>query len=62
MITIYAYELSWIVLASAHFGNNGLTGRLARYADTDGVKDFYRPHAWRWRDWVIVYQSGSTVR
>ena len=27
---------------------------LARYADTDGYeKDFYRPHAWRWRDWVI---------
>ncbi|MCI0745892.1 MAG: PSD1 and planctomycete cytochrome C domain-containing protein [Verrucomicrobia subdivision 3 bacterium] len=27
---------------------------LARYADTDGYeKDFYRPHAWRWRNWVI---------
>lgn len=27
---------------------------LARYADSDGYeKDLYRPHAWRWRDWVI---------
>ncbi len=27
---------------------------LARYADSDGYeKDMVRPHAWRWRDWVI---------
>ncbi|HYE30141.1 MAG TPA: PSD1 and planctomycete cytochrome C domain-containing protein [Methylomirabilota bacterium] len=43
-------------LESPHFGEQW--GRhwldLARYADTDGYeKDFYRPHAWRWRDWVI---------
>ena len=27
---------------------------LARYADSDGYeKDLLRPHAWRWRQWVI---------
>ena len=27
---------------------------LARYADTDGyTQDLARPHAWRWRNWVI---------
>ncbi len=27
---------------------------LAHYADTDGYTiDYDRPHAWRWRDWVI---------
>ena len=44
------------LLASAHFGERW--GRhwldLARYADSDGYeKDTGRPHAWRYRDWVI---------
>ena len=27
---------------------------LARYADSDGYEeDRIRPHAWRWRHWVI---------
>lgn len=45
------------LLASPHFGERW--GRqwldLARYADSDGFeKDLPRPHAWRWRDWVIT--------
>ncbi len=45
------------LLASPHFGERW--GRhwldLARYADSDGYeKDGYRPHAWRYRDWVIA--------
>ena len=43
-------------LASPHFGEQWARHwlDLARYADSDGYeKDFYRPHAWRWRDWVI---------
>lgn len=44
------------LLASPHYGERW--GRhwldLARYADSDGYeKDSQRPHAWRWRDWVI---------
>ncbi|MBC8116680.1 MAG: PSD1 domain-containing protein, partial [Candidatus Saccharimonas sp.] len=44
------------LLASPHFGERW--GRhwldLARYADSDGYeKDLPRPHAWRWRNWVI---------
>jgi len=44
------------LLASPHFGERW--GRhwldLARYADSDGYeKDGFRPHAWRYRDWVI---------
>lgn len=44
------------LLASPHFGERW--GRhwldLARYADSDGYeKDQPRPHAWRWRNWVI---------
>ena len=44
------------VLASPHYGERW--GRIwldaARYADTDGYeKDKARPHAWRYRDWVI---------
>lgn len=44
------------LLDSPHFGERW--GRhwldLARYADSDGYeKDLPRPHAWRWRDWVI---------
>jgi hypothetical protein len=44
------------LLKSLHFGEQWARHwlDLARYADTDGYeKDFYRPHAWRWRDWVI---------
>jgi mono/diheme cytochrome c family protein len=43
-------------LASPHFGEQWARHwlDLARYADSDGYeKDLYRPHAWRWRDWVI---------
>ncbi|MCA9123975.1 MAG: PSD1 domain-containing protein [Planctomycetaceae bacterium] len=44
------------VLASPHYGERW--GRhwldLARYADSDGYeKDRARPHAWRYRNWVI---------
>ena len=44
------------LLASPHFGERW--GQhwldLARYADSDGYEmDYFRPHAWRWRDWVI---------
>lgn len=44
------------VLKSPHYGERW--GRhwldLARYADSDGYeKDRVRPHAWRYRDWVI---------
>ena len=44
------------LLNSVHFGEQW--GRrwldLARYADSDGYeKDRVRPHAWRYRDWVI---------
>ena len=44
------------LLASPHFGEQWARHwlDLARYADSDGYeKDFYRPHAWRWRNWVI---------
>ncbi len=53
----YAYErLVNRLLASPHFGEQW--GRhwldLARYADSDGFeKDTVRPHAWRYRQWVI---------
>lgn len=43
-------------LASPRFGEQWARHwlDLARYADSDGYeKDLYRPHAWRWRDWVI---------
>ena len=44
------------VLSSPHFGERW--GRhwldAARYADSDGYeKDRPRPHAWRYREWVI---------
>jgi hypothetical protein len=52
-----AYEqLISRLLNSPHFGEQWARHwlDLARYADTDGYeKDFYRPHAWRWRNWVI---------
>ncbi|MBU6400555.1 MAG: DUF1549 domain-containing protein [Verrucomicrobia bacterium] len=44
------------LLASPHFGERWARHwlDLARYADSDGYeKDLFRPHAWRWRDWVI---------
>ncbi|MCA9147542.1 MAG: DUF1549 domain-containing protein, partial [Planctomycetales bacterium] len=52
-----AYErMAERVLASPHYGERW--GRhwldLARYADSDGYeKDRARPHAWRYRNWVI---------
>lgn len=44
------------LLASPHFGERW--GRhwldLARYAESDGFeRDYFRPGAWRWRDWVV---------
>ena len=44
------------LLASPHFGEKWAMSWLdsARYADSDGYeKDTPRPHAWRWRNWVI---------
>ncbi len=44
------------LLDSPHYGEKWARQwlDLARYADSDGYeKDMVRPHAWRWRDWVI---------
>jgi uncharacterized protein DUF1553/uncharacterized protein DUF1549/cytochrome c len=44
------------LLASKHYGEKWAMHwlDLARYADSDGYeKDQTRPHAWRWRHWVI---------
>jgi hypothetical protein len=44
------------LLASPHYGERWGRHWLdqARYADSDGYeKDTARPHAWRWRNWVI---------
>ena len=44
------------LLASAHFGERWALPwlDLARYADSEGYeRDPLRPHAWRWRQWVI---------
>ncbi len=44
------------LLASTHFGEKWARHWLdqARYADSDGYeKDWVRPWAWRWRNWVI---------
>lgn len=44
------------LLASPHFGEKWAREWLdkARYADSDGYeKDWFRPWAWRYRDWVI---------
>lgn len=44
------------LLASPHFGEKWARNWLdqARYADSDGYeKDWLRPWAWRWRNWVI---------
>lgn len=53
-----AYErLVERLLQSPHYGERWARFWLdaARYADSDGYeKDTGRPHAWRWRDWVIT--------
>ena len=44
------------LLKSPHYGEKWARHWLdqAHYADTDGYEtDHIRPHAWRWRDWVI---------
>lgn len=44
------------LLSSPHFGERWARPWLdrARYADSDGYeKDWVRPYAWRWRNWVI---------
>jgi hypothetical protein len=44
------------LLASPHFGEKWARYwlDLARYGDSDGYeKDFFRPWAWRYRDWVV---------
>ena len=44
------------LLQSQHYGEKWALHWLdaARYADSDGYeKDLIRPHAWRWRHWVI---------
>ena len=44
------------LLASPHYGERWARHwlDLARYADSDGYeKDWVRPYAWRYRDWVI---------
>lgn len=44
------------LLASPHYGEKWARHWLdqGRYADSDGYeKDTGRPHAWRWRNWVI---------
>ncbi|MEQ9071656.1 MAG: DUF1549 domain-containing protein, partial [Gimesia chilikensis] len=44
------------LLESPHYGERWARHwlDLARYADSDGYeKDSKRPHAWRWRTWVI---------
>jgi uncharacterized protein DUF1553/uncharacterized protein DUF1549/cytochrome c len=43
------------LLASPHYGEKWARSwlDLARYADSDGYNDDVRPHAWRYRQWVI---------
>jgi len=51
----YAQQVDRL-LASPHFGEKWARHWLdqARYADSDGYeKDWARPWAWRWREWVI---------
>ena len=52
-----AYE-RWVdrLLDSPHYGEKWARHWMdvARYADSDGYEsDFLRPHAWRWRHWLI---------
>ena len=51
-----AYErLVTDLLSSTHYGEKWARHwlDLARYADSDGYNDGPRPHAWRYRHWVI---------
>ncbi len=43
------------LLASPHYGEKRARHwlDLARYADSDGYGDAFRPHAWRYRHWVV---------
>ena len=55
------------LISSAHFGEKQAIHWLdqVRYADSDGyAKDYARPHAWRYRRWVIsaINQSMSFDR
>ncbi len=50
------------LLGSPHFGERWALPwlDLARYADSDGYeRDPHRPHAWRWRQWVIEAVNGD---
>jgi hypothetical protein len=50
------------LFASPHFGERWARPWLdrARYADSDGYeKDWVRPHAWRYRQWVIDALNGD---
>jgi hypothetical protein len=50
------------LLASPHYGERWARQwlDLAHYADSDGYeKDLPRPHAWRWRHWVINALNGD---
>ncbi len=50
------------LLLSPHFGERWARPWLdrARYADSDGYeKDWERPYAWRYRDWVIKALNGD---
>ena len=50
------------LLASPHYGEKWARHwlDLAHYADSDGYeKDLPRPHAWRWRNWVIEALNGN---
>ena len=58
-----AYE-TWVdrLLDSKHYGEKWAMQwlDLARYADSDGYeKDLVRPHAWRYRHWVINALNGD---
>ena len=51
-----AYErLTTRLLASPHYGERWALPwlDLARYADSDGFGDDFRPYAWRYRHWVV---------
>ncbi|MCP5114609.1 MAG: DUF1549 domain-containing protein, partial [bacterium] len=51
------------LLASQYYGEKWAAHwlDLARYADSDGYeKDLTRPHAWRWRHWVIEALNRDT--
>ena len=57
-----AYErLVTHLLSSSHYGEKWARHwlDLARYADSDGYNDGPRPHAWRYRHWVIQALNGN---